>query len=184
VWITVKIKKMIKNNGYIPKLTFSFLEYFIFLDLKNKNFLEIGAGESTLFWEKYFKTIISYEDNENYYNFLKNQINSNKTKLKFFYNTDDFLNKQFYKEIYESDYIMIDNNPNNIDRLFFCELVTNKKNPNSCIILDNGNWNVKAYNFLCKKFLVKDFYGLNKNFEQTVTSIFYTKDSCLTFKYF
>ena len=40
------------------------------------------------------------------------------------------------------------------------------------IILDNGLWNLDAYNYLRNNFFIKDFPGFNKNRELTVTSIF------------
>ena len=43
------------GNPY-PNLTNSFVSFFInsFRDLKNKNLLEIGSGESTVYWSNYF----------------------------------------------------------------------------------------------------------------------------------
>ena len=49
-----------------PLLSKEFIDYFLKLDLKNKNLVEIGIGPSTLFWGKYFKQINGFEIDLNY----------------------------------------------------------------------------------------------------------------------
>ena len=51
------------GNPY-PNLTNSFVSFFInsFRDIKNKTLLEIGSGESTVYWSNYFGQVCSYED--------------------------------------------------------------------------------------------------------------------------
>ena len=54
---------MVMGNPY-PNLTNSFVSFFInsFRDLKDKTLLEIGSGESTVYWSNYFGQVCSYED--------------------------------------------------------------------------------------------------------------------------
>ena len=49
IWYEVYVNEKIKQK--IPKI-----------DLKNKNLLEIGSGESTVYWSNYFGQVCSYED--------------------------------------------------------------------------------------------------------------------------
>ena len=41
------------------------------------------------------------------------------------------------------------------------------------IILDNGTWNIEAYQYMFDNFFCLDFPGQNKYNEVTVTSIFF-----------
>ena len=53
-----------------PLLTDTFLKFFLNLNLKNKTYLEIGSGNSTVFFSKQFKQIISFEDSMVWYDKL------------------------------------------------------------------------------------------------------------------
>jgi hypothetical protein len=162
-------------NKLIPLLTFDFLDYFKKYDLKDKICVEIGSGDSTVYWSNYFKKIISYENDLNYFNDTKEKTKniSNVEVLKLEKNIFNDVN--FKKNIYESDVIIIDNNPNYIDRKYFCMFVNENKNEKSLIVLDNGTWNMDAYEYLIKNFFCLDFTGLNKKNELTVTSLFFER---------
>ena len=77
------------------------------------------------------------------------------------------------KNINDADVIIIDNDPTFINRKNFCIFAKENKKEKSVIILDNGNWNIEAYNYLIKIFFCCDFPGLNKTNELTVTSLFF-----------
>ena len=47
-----------------PLLTTSFLNWIEKQDTKNLNFLEFGAGNSSIYFSNLFKYVISYEDND------------------------------------------------------------------------------------------------------------------------
>ena len=173
---------MITRQNPYPLLTHNFLDYFVNDTLRNKTLLEIGSGESTLFWEKYFRKIVSYEDNWNFYNDIKRKINNKKTSLLFF-KKNIFNDLQFLKNVQEADYIIIDNNPNNIDRCLFCEFMKKNKKETCSIILDNGTWNLTAYRCLSQDFFCKDFPGINKMNELTVTTIFDERKSSSYYRY-
>lgn len=154
-----------------PLLTYNFLNYFVNDSLKNKTLLEIGSGDSTLFWENHFAKVISYDDNSSIHNELKSKINNTKTNLNLF-DRNIFNDYKFLNDVQEADHIIIDNNPNTIDRYYFCDFVKKYKKDNCSIILDNGTWNLSAYNCLLQDFFCKDFPGFNKLNELTVTTIF------------
>ena len=155
----------------LPLLTYDFINFFSKQKLKDKTLVEIGAGESTLYWEKKFNRVISYEHDLFYFDQIKKKLKKKTTQLHLF-NKYILTNKKFLENVKIADYIIIDNNPNYISRYDFSLCVTKNKKKTSSIILDNGLWNLDAYNYLRDNFFVKDFPGLNKSKELTVTSIF------------
>jgi len=155
----------------IPTLTYPFLDYFSNYNLEDKILLEIGSGNSTLFWENKFKKVISYENNILYLNYISSKIKNHSTEL-FFYDTTIFKNKKFVEHIKIADYVVIDNDPKYITRKLFSMFIHKNMKKDATIILDNGTWNIEAYNYLIKHFFVKDFPGLNNSNQLTVTSIF------------
>jgi len=164
---------LIYNQNYLPLLTFSFLDFFLKQKLDDKILVEIGSGESTLFWPKIFKEVITYENDIQYYARYKNKlVNNNKI---FLFNNTIFVDESFKEHIKKADYVIIDNDPSFIDRHFFCKYVVQNKKDSCCIILDNGPWNLKAYQYLNERFFCKDFPGKNRENEMTVTSLYETK---------
>jgi hypothetical protein len=164
--------KEIKNE-LIPLLTYDFLNYFKKYNLKNKICVEIGSGDSTVYWSNYFKKIISYENNLNYFNDVKEKTKNilNVEVLK--YEKNIFNDINFKKNIYEADIIIIDNNPNYLNRKDFCVFAKENKKKESMIVLDNGTWNTDAYQYMLDNFFCQDFPGKNKSNQATVTSIFF-----------
>ena len=108
-----------KNNS-TPLLTYNFLNYFEKYNLKNKICVEIGSGDSTIYWSNYFKKIISYENDLNFFNDVKEKTKniSNIEVLK--YEKNIFNDDNFKKNINEADVIIIDNDANYINRKHFC----------------------------------------------------------------
>jgi hypothetical protein len=170
-------------NKLIPLLTFNFLDYFKKYDLKNKICVEIGSGDSTIYWSNYFKKIISYENDLNYFNDIKqktkNMLNVEILKLE----KNIFYDVNFKKNINESDVIIIDNNPNYIKRKDFCVFAKENKKEEGLIVLDNGTWNIDAYDYLIKHFFCLDFPGINEQNELTVTSLFFKERKKEYFNY-
>ena len=157
----------------IATLTLSFLDFFKKTNFKDKICVEIGSGDSTIYWSEYFKKIISYENNLDYLNELKKRTKNilNIDVLKF--EKKIFSDIYFKKNINDADVIIIDNDPTFINRKNFCIFAKENKKKESLIILDNGTWNLDAYNYLKKNFFCLDFPGLNKANELTVTSLFF-----------
>jgi hypothetical protein len=157
-----------------PLLTDSFLDYFVSHKLQDKILVEIGAGDSTIFWGKHFNKVISYESDGRYFDYLKEKINKDNTELILFDN-NIFEDSKFLANIKIADYIIIDNNPMHIDRYYFCRYAKENKKESCPIILDNGTWNLWAYQYLQHYFFCMDFPGVNKADELTVTSMFNTE---------
>lgn len=166
-------------DNILPYLTKDFIDYFSKQKLQDKLLIELGSGDSTLYWEKKFKKVISYESNGFYADDLRKKIKRKVTEL---YTYDPTLNKIFLSErklidnFAKADYIIIDNKPNEgISRYDFSVCAVKYKKESCSIILDNGNWNIEAYNYLRERFFVKDFPGICRiENTPTVTSVFST----------
>ena len=155
-----------------PLLTKNFLRYFNKLKTKTKTYLEIGSGDSTIYFSKHFKKVISLEDNKTFFNIISNNKPKN-VDIKFFNrkNIGNLLKTELDKK---PNYVMIDNNPCYISRFDIAKFIHFNKQNDCIILLDNGNWNMQTFMFLRTNYYCMDFPGLNKHNQNTVTSIFFT----------
>ena len=155
-----------------PLLTKNFLRYFNKLKTKTKTYLEIGSGDSTIYFSKHFKKVISLENDKTFFNKMSNNKPKN-VDLKLFNkeNIGNLLKTELDKK---PNYVMIDNNPNYISRFDIAKFIHFNKKNDCIILLDNGTWNMQAFMFLRTNYYCMDFPGLNKYNENTVTSIFFT----------
>lgn len=153
-----------------PLLTYGFIEWFEEQDVKEKTLIEFGSGDSTIYFSSKFKNVITYEDDLHWLQRIKSfnlpNVEVRQLGLSFY--------KQNSQSFKDADFILIDNNPReNNYRLYVAEALIEKINYKNDLILDNGNWNGNAYFYLRNKYrYFKDFTGLNKRGEDTVTTIF------------
>jgi hypothetical protein len=156
----------------IPCLSKPFVDWLSTKDLSSKTMVEFGAGKSTIYFSKKFKNVFSFEHDQEWINFVNEKELKNVHMLKM---REDFYMYRNYKNfIKNSDYILIDNNPNIISRGFIasmcCEACYTKAN----IILDNSEEYQPAYTYLKNMYKnVEDFIGKNYMNELTTTSLFY-----------
>ena len=61
----------------IPLLTNSFLHWFETINWSNMSLLELGSGNSTLYFSRFFKLVTSYESNEKWYKALGPKLPNN-----------------------------------------------------------------------------------------------------------
>jgi len=143
--------------------------------------MEIGAGNSTIFFSNHFKQVISFEDNQVWLDKL-NILKIPNVNLQLFKNDTVFeddvhsakvKNKLRYY-LKEADYIMIDNDPSRTTRTAFARFIDKHKIPNSIIILDNGEKNIEALTFLKSNYYCLDFPGKRYDGSFSVTSVFFT----------
>ena len=157
----------------IPLLTFGFIDWLEEQDTKEKIIIEFGSGESTLYFSRKFKKVITYEDEVEWVNLIKSKGIDNVIV--------NYLDYNFYKKepnyFIDADFILIDNNPRNKNlRLYVAENLIESINYKNIIILDNSDWNPDCYFYLRSKYKsFKDFIGLNYKSENTVTSVFYDR---------
>ena len=175
-----------KGEKPYPLLTHNFVKYFIKKDLKDKTLLELGAGLSTIFWADYFKEVYSYESDPNWIQKLKNEygIPKNVEINEVIPNTrsvwryaSHFKCSKFLDYVKNCDYIIIDNDPKYIPREFYVKCAIIHKKEDSQIILDNGTWNYDAYVLLLDHFFCRDFPGVNRANQTTVTSLFFERQA-------
>jgi hypothetical protein len=71
------LNQISSNQTQAPLLTYPFLDYMLTSDLSERNLLELGSGNSTLLFSKLFKSVTSYETNENWFNELASRVSDN-----------------------------------------------------------------------------------------------------------
>jgi hypothetical protein len=159
-----------------PNLSIGFLEWVKSKDFSNSTILEIGSGESTFFFTKKFKQVYSYESNIDYFNSLKIQTNNIDNVSLSLFNKNIFNNLEFKEKVIQSDVILIDNDPWFIPRHEFAYFIDLYKKKETLIILDNGDWNLEAYEFLRKKYYCHDFLRREENLLTQTTIFFYPRE--------
>ena len=158
-----------------PLLTNNFLDYFLKLNLKDKTFLEIGAGDSTIFFSKIFKKMASFEDDETIFNNLKKL---NMSNVRMFLFNDTNIENLLVPCLYESSLIiLIDNNPNKTTRIKVAKLVHKHIKKDAIIILDNGEKNLDAYWFLKSRYYCLDFPGKRYDNTYSLTTMFFNESN-------
>tara|TARA_B100000214_G_C23946754_1_gene618366 strand:- start:540 stop:1541 length:1002 start_codon:yes stop_codon:yes gene_type:complete len=147
----------IRNGNLEPKplLTDSFLNWFETYNWSNKKLLELGSGNSTLYFSKFFESVLSYETNEKWFIKLKSKIEDN-VKLQ---KVDSIIShlKHNTKNINNFEVILIDAGEN---RAEISEWLIESKFK-GIIFFDNSDWSRKSIvNFLNNDFLEIPFFGL------------------------
>ena len=169
---------MTRQGEPLPWFTYSAIQFLMMKDLKQKTVLEWGAGQSTFFWGKRCKSVLSLEADQAWYQNLKSTIPSN-VELHLIRNdisdADPVLgNRKF-------DLVICDG----LDRYKCAERSTRLLNPNGAVIIDNsdGNQGPKpGFGFIDlyrqEGFSRIDFYGYPPgNTVQQATSVFF-KEGC------
>tara|TARA_Y100001968_G_scaffold332961_1_gene393287 strand:+ start:2478 stop:3479 length:1002 start_codon:yes stop_codon:yes gene_type:complete len=120
------------NDQHRPLLTNSFINWFETQSWSEKKLLELGSGSSTLYFSKFFKSLTSLENNQDWYAKLLNEIPES-VNLK---NASSVLDALKDEKINDFDVILIDpfENRAKISRY----LVNNKFK--GIIFFDNSEW--------------------------------------------
>jgi len=71
---SIETGEPIRNGQPVPLLTYSFIDYLESHDFSDFNLIEFGSGNSTLYFEKRFKSVTSYETDIEWYKKIKNLI--------------------------------------------------------------------------------------------------------------
>lgn len=164
-------KKSINASGEpIPWFTYPSIEYLSQLDLREKSILEWGVGNSTIFFSKRSKEIISIEHNKDWFDLITPQLPIN-SKGYLVSETEYAKYPLLLKE--EFDIIIVDG----IDRFECLQTSIKVLKSDGFIIFDNSDRNPEYCEFLRKQNLIQiDFHGFGPivNFT-TTTSIFLTR---------
>jgi len=172
---SIKLEKPIFiDNQAIPWYTYPAIEYLMQFDYSDKKVLEFGSGNSSIFWSKRCKNLTSIEHNKDWYNTVKEKINSNNSKLIL---TDENNYVNICNKSDKFDIIIIDG----IKRRECAEHVKNCiQTDTGIIILDNSDRYPKTSKFLRENLNLFeiDFFGFGPINNYTwCTSIFISKNS-------
>lgn len=175
---TIKNWNCIDNrNNEIPWYTYPAIEYFNNIDFSEKSIFEYGSGNSSKYWSNKAKKVTSIEDNKEWYEKVKKNINKNQELLlknddSEYENSISFLNEKF-------DVIIIDG-----IRRVECSQIIEKflrvdASEGYMVILDNSDWYKETSKYFRDKLnLIEiDFHGFGPiNSYTWTTSIFLSRN--------
>lgn len=155
----------------IPWYTYPALEYIKQLDFSDKQVFEYGSGNSTIFWSKIAKKVVSIENNPEWYKKTISKVDKN-TEIKLI--VSDALYTQEILGYGNFDIIVVDGTC----RLECAKAAINRLNPGGMIILDNSDWYVNTAKFLRESNLIQvDMTGIGPiNAYAWTTSFFFHRD--------
>ena len=163
----------------IPWYSLKSIDFLSEKDFSQKNILEFGAGQSTLWWAERCKKIISFEPNQGWYRKLKKEKEKYKN-LEIYLAKKLIINEEYIKDQL-FDVIIIDG----LDRIKCAQIAFHYLNKDGLIILDdtqekNGrHCNKELFNLLKKnKFQRIDFCDFDSNQINIKTTSFFFKNSC------
>lgn len=163
-----EIGQSIKFDKPYPLLTNPFIDWIISWDLSRLNYLEIGSGASTIFFQKYFNKITSIEPSNEFYSDMIKKLNNNVT----YQNIDKtLLEKGIFKVEEYYDFCLIDYNLNRflltenlLKKTKFAFLIfdTTEQYPNTSELIRNNGYTNQI-----------DFWGFkNTQSWESCTSVF------------
>ncbi|MFH0734048.1 MAG: FkbM family methyltransferase [bacterium] len=175
-----RTKKSIDLDGNpIPWLTYSFIK-FIQNRLNNSlTVFEYGSGNSTLWFASKIKSIISVENDKNWYESVKTKIPSN---AKIIYRALEYHGsyaEEISKHYQKFNIIIIDGR----DRNYCATLSPDYLTEDGVVFFDNADLSnyLEGVNFLISKGFKKiDFWGLSPvTAHNTCSTVFYRTNNCL-----
>ena len=158
-----------KDNHPIPWYTYPAIEYLKQLDFSEKKVFEYGSGNSSLFWAKVAKKVVSIESDREWYEKIYSQNKYNNLEIKLISDL-----QSYDREIlnYEDgfDVIIIDGK----NRYQCSQEAIKKLKPGGLIILDNSDWFVKSAKLLRESNLIQiDMTGFGPINGYTWTTSFF-----------
>lgn len=162
-----------KNGDPIPWFSYPAIEYIEQFDLSNKIIFEYGAGNSTLFWGKRVKKVISVEDDKNWFDKIKKVFTLDNIKLLYYPEKKAYINS-INKFTESFDIIVIDGSY----RMECAKVAFPKLKKGGVIILDNADWMPNITKLLRSYGLIEiDMSGFGPiNPYTSVTSFFIKRD--------
>ena len=162
---------MIEN---LPVLSQGFLDWIESKDWSDKVILELGAGASTVFFSKFFKTVYSIESNPSWYEDVLETLESKNIKNVKIRLVDASIieDKEFLDLVKLADLFLIDNSTMLMERDIFAKFIHENRKSSSIIVLDNGDSNPIAYEMLRRLYYCNDYPRL-LNGMFSVTTVFF-----------
>lgn len=162
-----------KKGDPIPWFSYPAIEYLSQFDLSDKTVFEYGSGNSTIFWGKRTKKVISVEDDKNWFNKIKNQYFGKNVIFLYCPEKQAYVNSiNNYKLSF--DIIVIDGS----HRAECARIVIRKLKKGGMVIFDNADWDPKTAKFLREQRLIEvDMAGFSPiNHRVSTTSLFLRRD--------
>ena len=167
-----KNEAILKDGSSIPWYTYPAIEYLNAIDFSGKSVFEFGSGNSSLFWASRAKSIVSVEDNEQWFNKVKESLGKNQ-KLVLRPSKAEYANViHEFDEIY--DVVVIDGN----HRPECARACLEHVHEHGIVVLDNSDWYYKTAKYIrdTTGFIQIDFYGFGPiNHYTWTTSIFISR---------
>ena len=124
----------VKDSQPFPLLTYPFMDFIESHDVSDFNLIEFGSGNSTLYFEKKFNKVISFETNNQWYDKIKKQLKNTEYNL---IESENLEEGNYFIDInHNKNFALIDAACN---RYKVTKNLLKKIKPNY-IILDNSEW--------------------------------------------
>ena len=170
-WIeSYKMRKPINAlREPLPWYTYPAIEYVKQLDFSEREVFEYGSGNSTIFWSKLAKRVVSIENNREWYETVRKKVESN-VEVKLIEDDSSYSQEILNHNCF--DVIVIDG----VHRLECAKTSIDKLKSGGMIILDNSDWHVKTAKLLRSNDLIQvDMTGLGPINSYTWTTSFFLR---------
>lgn len=172
-----------KSGNPIPWYTYPAIEFLSTIDFSDKKVFEYGGGNSTLWWAKRAKMVVTVEHSIDWYRKVEGKIGCyNNVKLYLKESKQEYVNSIF--DHYDSDIIVIDGRWRGDCIKAIASLCVEKSKHDFIIILDNSDWYPFGKKYLQEllNLLVIDFHGFGPiNGYTWTTSILFHRSFKLKF---
>ena len=156
----------------LPLLTWPFLDFILANEVSLVNLVELGSGNSTLWFAKIFKNVISYETNEDWCKQIKDKAPSN-CNINFI-GEADLLKHEI--DFTEEDWLLIDFAGRRTQFIYNMLKRKNKPLP-AVIILDNSDWYRKGAELLSSEgYFEIPFFGFKSGQMHLSCTSMFVKD--------
>ena len=175
---TIKEWNCIDNDGNeIPWYTYPAIEYLNNLDFLAKQVFEFGSGNSSTFWSKKSKKVVSIEHDKDWYEKVNANLNNNQTLL---YKED---NNEYENSLLiqgeKFDVIIIDGIRRTECSKVVGDFLNKESSDGYMVILDNADWYKETSKYLREELnlIEVDFHGFGPiNSYTWTTSIFLSRN--------
>ena len=167
------------NNQPIPWVTYSFIDFIKDKLNKNLTIFEYGSGNSTLFYAKRAKRVVSVEHDKAWYNKIINEKATNAEIIFVELKPDGEYSRKAKLLNEKFDIIIVDGR----DRINCCKHSVEALSENGVLILDDSereNYEGARTFLKTQGFKELSFSGISPGlFYNKATSVFYKADNCL-----
>lgn len=175
---SIRKRECIDMAGHpIPWYSYPATEFLRQFDFTKCSIFEYGSGNSSLFWAERALSVVSIEDDEEWYKQVIGKIRNNQSLL-YRKSKDDYINA-IKESRSKHDIIIIDGN----HRPECARQLPEKIKEDGIVILDNSDWFKKTAKYIRESldFIQVDFFGFTPiNIYTTTTSIFISRKVTLS----